>query len=971
MGSPHGWASAYSPGLARSGCHGTACRAPEPPRELLELGNMISKQLRSGNLHSFTVSSCFSGIGTAELCARVITASCKQKGMPVEVKPGMGFEIDATARSLLHTVTEGTPCCNDLLSLWPPPVRERLEQGFTSFMELRQFLEGKASLMSDTFTCCHTGKRVSIDLGDAHCGGNPCKDWSSFGKKQGLLGPTAPVMITWALLIRRHQPALVIQENVPSFPIAILLDLLNGLYRVETLILDPRRLGWPVARKRQYALFTSQSRLQSVSLSTLSPLLDAVAHVGDATLFAVSRVPVKPLSERECANLDQYKALARSDRPQPVVDLSQNPLARPRGSTVDGALCTLTCSSSRLFVISEARCLSGIELLLAQGFPATDWAAGALGIHTGRLTPDGLSNHAAVRLAGNAMHSNCMGLMLAWSLFVHLIPWHLQDGVPVTGERKVRFRLGKEVLRPPPAASSDLLFARELDSFVRHSQSPVACSLRTPAVPGKRPRQRDIFPLPDLLAQLVDGLPEILRQQARLCIAGLNVLWAGGTVTPFATEGPTVAQRAVHSLVLRRSADWLNRMLKVEPTYASAQGAWMDFETATVTPPLKLRADLVDLPEAAGTCDPWHLLGDELRHILENTEDIAPKVAVGHGVHTVPRHSRLEYVRLTVRELRLGKLVLEEAASGLGTIFPVPKKGDRQRAVWHGTLVSEASERPVRPRRLGNPAALLALDWTAGTRVRWSKRDAASFFDTLLCPPSMRTWFGRPPVSISELVTVGGMSLGEVRQCCGNPASITPTQSLFPCSRVWPMGYSWSSAVAQDVSLGLLWCAGFREEQVLCVEEPLHPTRLRPFSCSPMTASWPMLTGRWTTLRVSPRRQLPHVWHALTPQCAKTVCNESQTRTSLPVVRSLAWAVGSLVIPHVQSRTPAAFIVACLPFGARRGSALLCRGPLPVCLELASGSVSYLAPSFPSFAPSIRSPAWNRLMSQRLCPPRS
>ena len=43
-----------------------------------------------------------------------------------------------------------------------------------------------------------------------------------------------------------------------------------------------------------------------------------------------------------------------------------------------------------------------------------------------------------------------------------------------------------------------------------------------------------------------------------------------GAVTPFATEKPTVAQRAVHFLVLRRSADWLNRMLKVEAAYASA-----------------------------------------------------------------------------------------------------------------------------------------------------------------------------------------------------------------------------------------------------------------------------------------------------------------------------------------------------------------------------------------------------------------
>ncbi len=63
----------------------------------------------------------------------------------------------------------------------------------------------------------------------------------------------------------------------------------------------------------------------------------------------------------------------------------------------------------------------------------------------------------------------------------------------------------------------------------------------------------------------------------------------------------------------------------------------------------------------------------------------------------------------------------------------------------------------------------------------------------------------------------------ELQDWCGFDLavdSLTPSQVLFPCSRVWPMGYSWSSTVAQDVSLGLLRDAGFAEEQVFCVEEP-------------------------------------------------------------------------------------------------------------------------------------------------------
>ena len=105
----------------------------------------------------------------------------------------------------------------------------------------------------------------------------------------------------------------------------------------------------------------------------------------------------------------------------------------------------------------------------------------------------------------------------------------------------------------------------------------------------------------------------------------------------------------------------------------------------------------------------------------------------------------------------------------------------------------------------------------------WSKRDAASFFDTLLCPDTLRTWFGRPTVTVQELMSVGAMTLEEVQQLSDDGTALTPTSAVYPYSRVWPMGYSWSSAVAQDVSLGLLRHAGSAEEQVVCVEEPPPP----------------------------------------------------------------------------------------------------------------------------------------------------
>ncbi len=183
----------------------------------------------------------------------------------------------------------------------------------------------------------------------------------------------------------------------------------------------------------------------------------------------------------------------------------------------------------------------------------------------------------------------------------------------------------------------------------------------------------------------------------------------------------------------------------------------------------------------------------------------------------------MEYVRLTLRELALGKIALLDDADGIGAIFPVPKSGDRQRAVWHGTLVSEGALRPVKPRRLADPSAFLAVDWARGTTVRWSKRDAASFFDTFLCPEELTPWFGRPAIAARDLCRVGQLALSDLDQWRPRRVDARPLQEdslLYPCSRVWPMGFSWSSTVAQDVSLGLLRHAGFSEEQVLCAAAP-------------------------------------------------------------------------------------------------------------------------------------------------------
>ena len=189
------------------------------------------------------------------------------------------------------------------------------------------------------------------------------------------------VVITWGLPIERHTPAFVIQENVRPFPGEILLEIVGPEYTMEVLHMDPRDRGWPVARRRKYALLIHESAKLEVELDVLRPLLEATAPRGSALTFAVAPGDPRALSAREKQGLAEYKRLW-SGTAWTVCDVSQNPAKRPRGSLIDNCLCTLTCSSCRLFMPQFSRCLSGRELLLAQAFPSTGWACSALGFRT-------------------------------------------------------------------------------------------------------------------------------------------------------------------------------------------------------------------------------------------------------------------------------------------------------------------------------------------------------------------------------------------------------------------------------------------------------------------------------------------------------------------------------------------------------------------------------------------------------------
>ena len=144
-------------------------------------------------------------------------------------------------------------------------------------------------------------------------------------------------------------------------------------------------------------------------------------------------------------------------------------------------------------------------------------------------------------------------------------------------------------------------------------------------------------------------------------------------------------------------------------------------------------------------------------------------------------------------------LRLSASCKGGASVFPVGKAGGKQRVAWNGTRVSLAASKPPPPRNLADPAAFGMLDIAETSTLRVTKRDCRTWFDQLSLSDELGSFFGRPALTRAELNSLG-VSDAEIVSLGGDDRA----SSFFPCYKVWPMGFAWSSCIAQDVAWGLL-----------------------------------------------------------------------------------------------------------------------------------------------------------------------
>ncbi|CAE7714737.1 PDE9A [Symbiodinium sp. CCMP2592] len=350
----------------------------------------------------------------------------------------------------------------------------------------------------------------------------------------------------------------------------------------------------------------------------------------------------------------------------------------------------------------------------------------------------------------------------------------------------------------------------------------------------KSGRQRDCFPLAPITA--LDYKPgdvctlrwAVIRGFVNLLLTSLNWLF-GVSTTARACQPHTAAQQCIIKGIVSRVMGTVARLqCVVEQSWEHQLPdfvPWIGKPAAATFQDLD--ADRVDNLSVAGACDPLPHLPADVQGVVQNPRYMFEGALPGlEQFEDFSAGSRDEYARLVVKQLRCGKLGLSTRCKGGGASFAVGKPGgNRLREVWHGRRVSQAACGPPKPRHLASPTALALLECSKDCPIRVSKRDASCWFDQLKLPVVLREYMAKPPLTTEELERAGMPC--EEQQFHMEAGQAWRAGSLFPLHHVWPMGFAWSSYIAQEEMLMVCDKAGIPEASLLsCDSETPSSFRL-------------------------------------------------------------------------------------------------------------------------------------------------
>ena len=261
--------------------------------------------------------------------------------------------------------------------------------------------------------------------------GPPCNPWSKRGKRTGNKHADAFAHVIWTKIALEGPYDIVIFENVWDQ------ELIDNLHKhfseqfdIHVSVVSAAMLGYPVARKRMYALMLRKSKCYWNSGMLFQMIVDMMQRKCRMNLEQLWFLRSAGLAEHSAwdpalsgwdnltpgqrGHAEGYQRLHHGRR---VWDLSQNPDRAPRFEN-DGSLMTLLTNTVP-FSVAKQRALSPMEALVAHGIPAVP-----------EVTPPGMrtwsfpvSEGAKRILAGMSMHvPSVTAVILAAMVFVEKRP---------------------------------------------------------------------------------------------------------------------------------------------------------------------------------------------------------------------------------------------------------------------------------------------------------------------------------------------------------------------------------------------------------------------------------------------------------------------------------------------------------------------------------------------------------------------
>ena len=221
-------------------------------------------------------------------------------------------------------------------------------------------------------------------------------------------------------------------------------------------------------------------------------------------------------------------------------------------------------------------------------------------------------------------------------------------------------------------------------------------------------RSRDRFPLPGCMRSFIyherpdwsAGFLDLVADVVDSLILSLNVMFG------FATTTIRAQVLGVHRDVHLRLAGAVFRagnQLSLAEFPTDADGALADLTNAPDSTRKAVRLHVADCDVFArcGQVHPLPSMRDEDRAVIADVRQLFPAYHPGlKSFSTVAARDRPGYVSFVVKQLRCGKVVLRSACTAGGTIFPIQKSSGKQRVIWHGEALSEATRQAWPPRPL-------------------------------------------------------------------------------------------------------------------------------------------------------------------------------------------------------------------------------------------------------------------------------